>query len=325
MLLFRYGRWLRGARAGARDLASLADSGELVLLGFLAGRPVVAADLSAEAEAIEATRATDAADLRAAVTSLPPARAALLAYARGMLLWAASARFCDYRGAPTTPRAGGTPRRCAGCGHPWFPRIEPAVIVVVETGPPPRCLLARHRGAAPGGYATLAGFVEVGESLEDAVRREVMEETGVPVGKVRYYGSQAWPCSTAGLLLGASAAGVKVAAGTLTLALVRTGARSVTSRLLIGSTRSRAPYWCCGAGSTSRPVRSCSPACRPRPAPWTSGRCAGTCWCGTCGSRRAVGGGGGAPPAVGRGHRRGVASRTSSPAGLIRSARPGGG
>lgn len=90
----------------------------------------------------------------------------------------------------------------SGCGRLLFPRIEPAVIVVVEApGAPPRCLLGRHRGAAAGAFALIAGFVDIGESLEDAVRREVAEEAGVPVGEVRYQGSQAWPYP-AGIMVG---------------------------------------------------------------------------------------------------------------------------
>jgi NAD+ diphosphatase len=74
-------------------------------------------------------------------------------------------------------------------------------MLVEAPGPPRRCLLARHRGSAPDGYSTLAGFVEIGESLEDAVRREVAEETGVPIGPVSYVASQAWPFP-AGLMVG---------------------------------------------------------------------------------------------------------------------------
>jgi NAD+ diphosphatase len=88
------------------------------------------------------------------------------------------------------------------CARLHFPRIEPAVIMLVESAEPPRrCLLARHRSSSAGGYSTLAGFVEIGESLEDAVRREVAEETGVRVGPVTYVASQAWPFP-AGLMAG---------------------------------------------------------------------------------------------------------------------------
>jgi NAD+ diphosphatase len=86
-----------------------------------------------------------------------------------------------------------------------FPRIEPAVIVLVEAPDPPRrCLLARHSGAGPDSFALLAGFVEIGESLEDAVRREVAEEAGVTLTTVTYQASQAWPFP-AGLMIGFSA------------------------------------------------------------------------------------------------------------------------
>ena len=99
---------------------------------------------------------------------------------------------------------GGHVRTCTGgeCGRLLFPRIEPAIIVLIEApGAPERCLLARHAGAPEGSYSTLAGFVEVGETLEDAVRREMAEEAGVTVTDVTYQGSQAWPFP-AGLMVG---------------------------------------------------------------------------------------------------------------------------
>ena len=90
----------------------------------------------------------------------------------------------------------------AACGRLHFPRVEPAVIMLVESqATPRRCLLARHKGSAAGSYSTLAGFVDVSESLEDAVRREVAEETGVLVGTVTYMASQGWPFP-AGLMIG---------------------------------------------------------------------------------------------------------------------------
>jgi NAD+ diphosphatase len=93
-------------------------------------------------------------------------------------------------------------RQCTGCDRRHFPRIEPAVITLVEApGPPARCLLGRHAGGGPDSFSLLAGFVEVGEALEDAVRREVPEEAGVVVDEVTYQASQASPFP-AGLMVG---------------------------------------------------------------------------------------------------------------------------
>ncbi|MCA1778249.1 MAG: NAD(+) diphosphatase, partial [Xanthomonadaceae bacterium] len=100
---------------------------------------------------------------------------------------------------PTESRKGGHLRTCTNpdCRRPSFPRTDPAVIVLVEhpdgDGGPPRCLLGRSSHFLPGMYSTLAGFVEPGESMEQTVRREVFEESGIEVGEVRYLASQPWP------------------------------------------------------------------------------------------------------------------------------------
>jgi NAD+ diphosphatase len=174
---------------------------ETVFLGRHGDAGVFAADLSAldEAAALESVGADAAVDIRRLFPTLPADRASTLAYARGILHWQRNQRFCGVCGSPTESRDAGHLRVCAGCGKLLFPRIEPAVIVLVEM--PGRCLLARHRGAAAGAYSTLAGFVEIGECLEDAVRRELQEEAGVRVSAVRYQGSQAWPFP-AGLMVG---------------------------------------------------------------------------------------------------------------------------
>ena len=124
---------------------------------------------------------------------------------------------------------------CGSCGRHQFPRTDPAVIMLVTDGE--RALLGRQAAWPPGRYSTLAGFVEPGESLEDAVRREVTEEVGVTVGEVRYFGNQPWPLP-ASLMVGF-------------FAMARVDRRSPSTR-----TRSRRR-----AGS---PARSCWP--RPRPA-----------------------------------------------------------
>ena len=135
------------------------------------------------------------------VGTLSPAEAALLGYARGILYWHRHQRYCGTCGSPTRSGHGGHLRTCQNeaCARPHFPRVEPAVIMLVENQG--KCLLARHKGSAAGSYSTLAGFVSVCESLEDAVRREVAEETGVPVGTVTYMASQGWPFPS-GLMIG---------------------------------------------------------------------------------------------------------------------------
>lgn len=185
--------------------------GELVFLALEGESGRFAVDLSYvdEAAALARTGAEATLDVRALFPVLSPADSALLAYAKGILHWHRNQRFCGACGSPTQVREGGHLRVCdaAECAKLLFPRIEPAVIVLVtapasgDPGAPRRCLLGRHRGAAEGAFSTLAGFVEIGESLEDAVRREVGEEAGVAVGEVRYLASQAWPFP-AGLMVG---------------------------------------------------------------------------------------------------------------------------
>ena len=117
----------------------------------------------------------------------------LFAYAKALLLWQSRARFCGACGAATELIRAGHCARCtnAQCGLSQFPRTDAAIIVIVTDGM--RCLLGRQPGWPAGRYSTLAGFVEPGESLEDAVRREVREEAGVLVGHIDYQSSQPWP------------------------------------------------------------------------------------------------------------------------------------
>lgn len=190
--------------AGAGPLRMPAEVGDPVFLGLDGDRPVFAVDLSdvPERAALGAVGAERTVDLRRLVHRLEPTEAALLGYARGLCYWHRSQRFCGTCGAPARPTEGGASRECVGCRQPLFPRINPAVIMLVELpGSPDRCLLARHAGADEDSFALLAGFVEVGESLEDAVRREVAEEAGMVVDSVRYFASQPWPFP-AGLMVG---------------------------------------------------------------------------------------------------------------------------
>jgi len=135
--------------------------------------------------------------LRTLGPSLPATMAAILAQSLGVLAWHRRHRFCAACGAPSHPDYGGWRRCCSdpACGTAHFPRTDPAVIMLVSqgTGDSARCLLAHACRMPPGLISTLAGFVEPGESLEEAVRREVWEETGVRVGAVAYAASQPWP------------------------------------------------------------------------------------------------------------------------------------
>ncbi len=132
-------------------------------------------------------------DMRRAGAILGQGEGALLAYAAAMITWSRSARRCGECGGATRPRHGGHIRNCAekGCAAEYFPRTDPAVIVLVHDGS--RCLLGRKETWPAGVYSCIAGFVEPGESMEEAVVREVLEETGITVGDVLYRGSQPWP------------------------------------------------------------------------------------------------------------------------------------
>lgn len=141
-------------------------------------------------------------DLRNAMTRLSPQEAELAATARALLHWHRSHRFCAACGARSEVRQAGWQRACPVCAAQHFPRTDPVVIMLVTHGN--RVLLGRNAVWPEGMYSLLAGFVEPGETLEAAVRREVAEETGVQVGPVEYLASQPWPFP-ANLMLGARA------------------------------------------------------------------------------------------------------------------------
>lgn len=138
-------------------------------------------------------------DFRAAAAALDRDDVALLSYAKGLLNWQARARFCGTCGAALEARQGGHSRVCTGCGAEVFPRTDPAVMMLATHGD--RILLAQHRGRAHAFWSTLAGFVEPGETLEEAVARELHEETGLVARDIQYFGSQPWPLP-ASLMIG---------------------------------------------------------------------------------------------------------------------------
>ncbi len=116
---------------------------------------------------------------------------AALAQARSYLHWHTANRFCGRCGAALQSKGGGTSRICPSCDAEIFPRVDPVVIMLAIDGE--RCLLGRQARFAPGMYSALAGFLEPGETIEEAVRREVKEESGIRVGRVAYHSSQPWP------------------------------------------------------------------------------------------------------------------------------------
>ncbi len=135
-------------------------------------------------------------DLRMTLVLKHSYYAPLLTYARALFQWHENHRFCNRCGRPTASQEAGHIRVCTACNHTLYPRVDPAVIVLIENlskHGEPRCLLGRHRGGMPNMYSTLAGFVEPGESLEETVKREMMEEVGLEVHNVRYIASQPWP------------------------------------------------------------------------------------------------------------------------------------
>jgi len=192
-----------GDSPSAALLPSIPDRVEAedgIFLGHFRGHPVFAL----EADSFDAPDFESEfrfADLRSVGGQLPADEAGLLAYARALFYWRSRHRFCGACGAGMNAGSGGHVMRCPtpNCGNQSFPRIDPAIIVLVSDGE--KALLGRQASWPKGRYSTIAGFVEPGESLEDAVAREVREETGVEVDQVRYHSSQPWPFPSS-LMLG---------------------------------------------------------------------------------------------------------------------------
>jgi NAD+ diphosphatase len=130
-------------------------------------------------------------EIRSLLATLPDEQVRLAVRALHVVEWGRTHRFCGCCGTANEEAPDELARRCPACGHTSFPRISPAVIVLVRRGD--EALLGRGNHRPPGLFSTLAGFVEPGETLEEAVRREVREEVGVELGDVRYFGSQPWP------------------------------------------------------------------------------------------------------------------------------------
>lgn len=200
--------------SGDAPLVKAADAAAMTLLGWFAGTRCVLVEVSA-ALAVPLPTAAGFQELRPLTAVLPADEAALLAYARALSIWHARHVYCGVCGSATLPVSAGHCLRCAraSCAQDYFPRLDPAIIVLVSDGE--RALLGRQAGWPARRYSTIAGFVEPGESLEDALAREVLEETGVTVAATRYESSQPWPFPSS-IMLGfyaRAAAGAAVRVG----------------------------------------------------------------------------------------------------------------
>ena len=180
---------------GDIELTGIVEESDYVLLGLFAGVAYFAAEIDEPEKLPPAVIPPDARfeDLRMIGGQMPSQEAGVLAYARGMTYWRQRHRFCGVCGSPNQSSSAGHVMRCtnAACATDHFPRLDPAIIVLVSDGA--RALLGRQASWPQGRYSTIAGFVEPGESLEDAVAREVLEETGVHVLESEYHSSQPWP------------------------------------------------------------------------------------------------------------------------------------
>ena len=191
---------LQAILLGRDQVGSMIDDQDLIFLGLFRDRPAFALAINADTDA-PFPELGEFHDLRYLGTVLPPDEANLVAHARALVLWHASQVFCGVCGSSARPEAAGNSRICLNdaCRREIYPRVDPAIIVLVSDGE--RCLLGRQTSWPEGRYSTIAGFVEPGESLEDAVRRETYEETNIHVGKVTYHSSQPWPFPSS-LMLG---------------------------------------------------------------------------------------------------------------------------
>ncbi len=187
------------------------DKHQKIFLGLVESSPMFAISVSnadesslAEWSTIAAQHHTDSQkvrfdDLRVVGPALCASDGALMAYARGMIYWHDTCRFCSRCGGELHSTNGGHIKLCStdDCQHHTFPRTDPAVIMLIKhmatSESPALCLLGRNKNWPPGVFSTLAGFVEVGESLEQAVQREVYEEANITTENVQYVASQPWP------------------------------------------------------------------------------------------------------------------------------------
>ncbi len=169
------------------ELDGLGIGGHRHYLGELDGTACVAIPLPADAPEPEGWRY---AGLRSLFFRLPEPLLAIAARASQVAEWDRTHRYCGRCGTPTRDKPGERAKECPACGYTAYPRVTPAMMVLVTRGR--ELLLARAARFPPGMYSALAGFVEAGETIEDCIHREVREEVGIEVGAIRYFASQSW-------------------------------------------------------------------------------------------------------------------------------------
>jgi len=194
---------LRTVLLNRSEVSEFLKPQETVFLGIYQGQPAFAVGIDG-ARDTPFPEAGEFHDLRYLGGVLPVDEANLTAHARALVLWHRLQKHCGVCGSLSRVESGGNTRICENkkCGVRSFPRVDPAIIVLALQGE--QCLLGRQSSWPESRYSTIAGFVEPGESLEDAVRREVAEETNIEVGSVNYNSSQPWPFPSA-LMLGFTA------------------------------------------------------------------------------------------------------------------------
>lgn len=217
---------------GREAVGLWSERGDTVLLGLLDGVPHFALPV----DGVETDVAFDGLEFReprGVATELVSSEAGMLAQGRSMLEWHTTHRFCAQCGSETIAIEGGARRRCSGCAARSYPQVSPSMIVLVERND--RCLLARRPRGPLNRYSCLAGYVEPGESIEDAVGREVLEESGVRVESVRYHSSQPWPFP-ATLMIGcfAEAASEEITVDGIEIAEARWFSRDEARRAVAG-------------------------------------------------------------------------------------------
>ena len=183
---------------GSGQVQPLPPDAEWIFLGMLNGVCHFAVDLSkheAMANQVEEATGWHFEDCRTAGETMSGQNTGMLSQARAQLDWNLRHGFCSVCGHATTKGRGGQVRQCPGCNAHHFPRTDPVVITVVVDLDNDRCLLGQSRGRLQRmrAYSALAGFMDQGEAIEEAVAREIMEEAGIQVKNVRYHSSQPWP------------------------------------------------------------------------------------------------------------------------------------